>query len=164
MTVNQRWLPRPALSLFIWALWLMLVNDISGGHIVLGAFFAWGIPMLTRNFWPEEMTIKHPWKAMRFIGVVLADIAVANWVVARMILTPSSKLQPAFMVLHLDIQKDFTITLLANTISMTPGTVSVDLAIDRKTLLIHSLHVLDIDAALEEIKRRYEAPLKEMFE
>ena len=164
MTTVQRWLPRPALSIFMWGLWLFMVNDFSMGHIILGAFLAWSIPLFTRNFWPEEMTLKHPILAIRFLLVVLFDIVVANMQVARMILFPSDKLKPAFMVFPLEIEKDFTITLLANTISMTPGTVAVDLSEDRKTLLIHALHVDDIDAALAEIKQRYEVPLKEIFE
>lgn len=164
MTALNRWFPHLALSLFMWVMWLLLVNNFTAGHVVLGALLAWAIPFLTRSFWPEEMTIKRPLLALRFVGVVLADIVIANWAVARMILSPVDKLQPAFMVYALALKQDFTITLLANTVSMTPGTVSVDLSADRQSLLIHALHVDDIDRALEEIKVRYETPLKEMFE
>ena len=68
------------------------------------------------------------------------------------------------MQVPLDIQHEFTITLFASTISLTPGTVSADLSLDRRYLLVHSLHVTDIDAAIAEMKQRYEAPLKEVFE
>ena len=164
MTRKRQWFPHIALSLFMWVLWLLLINDISPGHIVLGAVLAWAIPFFTQAFWPEEMTVQKPMVALRFVCVVLWDIVVANWVVARLILSSPAKLKPAFMVLPLDVTEDFTITILANTISMTPGTVSTDLSADRRSLLIHALHVDDIDAALAEIKQRYEAPLKEIFE
>ncbi len=163
--MNRRlWFPHLALSGFMWVLWLFLMNEVSAGHIALGAILAWAIPYLTQSFWPEQLTVRKPWVTLRFVAVVLWDIIIANWVVARLILTPARNLRPAFMELQLDVREDFTITLLANTISITPGTVSADLSVDRKTLLIHSLHVDDIDAALAEIKRRYEAPLKEIFE
>lgn len=161
---RRLWFPHPALSFFLWILWLLLANEISGGHLVLGALLAWAIPYITQSFWPESVTLHKPLVALGFVLTVLKDIVLANWVVARLILTPTDKLQPAFMIFPLDVEQDFTITMLASTISLTPGTVSADLSIDRSHLLIHSLHVDDIDAAIAQIKQRYEAPLKEIFE
>jgi multicomponent K+:H+ antiporter subunit E len=156
--------PRPLLSGWLWVLWLLLVNELSGGHMLLGAFWAWLIPFCTHDFWPGVMSLRKPALALKFLGVVLWDILVANWIVARLILRPAASLQPAFMLLPLDVQDDFTITLLASTISITPGTVSADLSTDRRHLLIHTLHVEDEEAAIAQIKQRYEAPLKEIFE
>lgn len=164
MTQQRQWFPHAALSLAIWVLWLLLVNTVSGGHLVLGAFLGWAIPYLTQSFWPEAMTVRKPALALKFVALVIWDIVIANFQVAWLILGPNSRLKPALMIVPLDIHKDFTITLLANTISLTPGTVSADLTVDRRELIVHSLHVDDIDAAVEEIKRRYEAPLKEIFE
>jgi multicomponent K+:H+ antiporter subunit E len=161
---KRKWFPHTALSVFLWLLWLLLANDISGGHIVLGAILAWAIPYATQSFWPDSMSLHKPAVALRFGLTVLKDIVLANWVVARLILSPAHKLQPAFMVFPLEVEDDFTITMLASTISLTPGTVSADLSIDRRHLLIHSLHVEDTEAAIAQIKQRYEAPLKEIFE
>ena len=88
----------------------------------------------------------------------------ANLVLAVRILGPTKKLQPAFIKVPLDIEHEFTITLFASAISLTPGTVSADLDWEGRYLLVHSLHVIDIDAAIVEMKQRYEAPLKEVFE
>jgi multicomponent K+:H+ antiporter subunit E len=163
-THKRQWFPHPALSVFMLILWLLLVNEISGGHIVLGSILAWAIPYVTQQFWPESMTMRKPWVAVKFVLTVLWDIVVANMVLAVLILGPGRKLQPAFMVLPLDIEQEFTITLLASTISLTPGTVSADLNMTGRYLIIHSLHVTDVEAAIADIKQRYEAPLKEIFE
>lgn len=160
----QRCWPRPVLSVWLWLLWLLLVNTLSFGHMLLGLFWAWLIPFTTHSFWPGVKSLRRPWLALRLILTVIVDILVANWVVARMILRPAIRLQPAFIILPLDVREDFTITLLASTISLTPGTVSADLSIDRGHLLIHALHVDDPAAAVAQIKQRYEAPLKEIFE
>lgn len=164
MTQTRRLFPHAALSVAMWILWLLLVNDVTGGHIVLGAILAWAIPYLTQSFWPEAMTLHKPWLALKFMAIVLWDIVIANIQVAWLILGPSKRLQPALMSIPLDVQQDFTITLLANTISLTPGTVSADLTVDRRHLIVHALNVSDIDAAVAQIKQRYEAPLKEIFE
>lgn len=161
---RRKWFPHTALSFFMLVLWLLLVNDVSAGQLLLGALLAWLIPWLTQDFWPESLTMRRPLTALKFIGVVLWDVVVANMVLVVRILGPVNKLQPAFMVLPLDIEHEFTITLLASTISLTPGTVAADLSMDGRYLLIHSLHVTDTRAAVAEMKQRYETPLKEIFE
>lgn len=160
----RRWLPHRVLSFFMLLLWLLLVNEVNAGQIILGTTLAWVIPYLTQGFWPESTSLRRPDMAVKFVVVVLWDILVANIVLAFRVLGPMRQLQPAFMLMPLNVEQDFTITLLASTISLTPGTVSADLSIDRRYLLIHSLHVTDIDAAIADIKLRYETPLKEMFE
>lgn len=160
----RRWLPHPLLSLFMLGLWFLLVNDVSGGHLVLGSLLAWFIPFVTQSFWLQSMSVKRPGLALKFMVIVLWDIIVANWVVARLILGSPKKLQPAFMTLPLALEQDFAITILASTISLTPGTVSADLTADGKYLIVHTLHTDDPEAAVAAIKQRYEAPLKEIFE
>lgn len=160
----RSWFPHAGLSVFMLLLWLLLANDVSVGQVVLGSILAWLIPWLTQGFWPESLRLRHPLVLLKFILVVLWDIVIANLILAARILGPIHKLQPAFMQVPLDIHHEFTITLFASTISLTPGTVSADLSLDRRFLLVHSLHVTDIDAAIAQMKQRYEAPLKEVFE
>ena len=160
----RRWFPHPALSVFMLLLWLLLANSISAGQLVLGAVLAWLIPWFAQGFWPEVLRIRKPLLLVKFVLVVLWDIVIANLILAVRILGPMQKLQPAFMRVPLDIEQEFTITLFASTISLTPGTVSADLNMEERYLLVHSLHVIDIDAAIAELKQRYEAPLKEVFE
>ena len=160
----RRWFPHPALSAFMLLLWLLLANSVSAGQIVLGSLLAWLIPWFSQGFWPETLRIRKPLLLVKFVLVVLWDILIANVILAARILGPMNKLQPAFMRVPLDIEQEFTITLFASTISLTPGTVSADLNMEEKYLLVHSLHVTDIDAAIAEMKQRYEAPLKEVFE
>ena len=99
----------------------------------------------------------------RLVLRVLWDIVVANLEVARLVLGPSDRLHPAFIELPLDIDEPFVATVLASIITLTPGTVSVDIDRDRRMLLVHALDVTDIPAAIDTIKRRYEAPLTEIF-
>ena len=65
---------------------------------------------------------------------------------------------------HFTLKNDVAISILANTISLTPGTVSAYLSADRSCLIIHSLHADDPDEILETIRERYEMPLKEILE
>lgn len=101
---------------------------------------------------------------LRFSGVVLWDILVANLNVARLILSHPGKLRPAFVDVPLGLKGEVAISLLANTISLTPGTVSVEISPDRHCLRVHALDAPDPDGLVQEIKVRYEAPLKKVFE
>lgn len=156
-------LPHPILSLVLWLSWLLLNNSFDPGHIVLGLILAIFIPWFTGRFWQEKVCLKNPLVLFKFFGVVMWDILIANITVAKLILGKNDKLQPAFFYIDLDVKHPLAISILANTISLTPGTVSCDLTADRKRLLIHALHAEDIDQIIAEIKQRYEAPLKEVF-
>jgi multicomponent K+:H+ antiporter subunit E len=101
---------------------------------------------------------------LRFTAIVLYDILVASIAVARLIIGRQEALQPAFIVMPLLLRSELAISLLANTISLTPGTVSAYLSADRRCLVVHSLHTTDPDELLETIRERYEAPLKEILE
>lgn len=155
--------PHPILTLILWAIWMLLNNTFAAGHLVLGFILAMIIPWVTADFWPNKVNIKEPFTLFKFIAIVLWDILVANVKVAKLILDKSDKLTPAFFRIDLDIQTPLGISILANTISLTPGTVSCDYRADSHQLLIHGLSVDDIDQAIQEIKQRYEQPLIKVF-
>lgn len=160
----KRSFPHPALSLFMWGFWLLMVNELSGGHIVLGAILAWFIPWLTYPFWPESTPIKKPLTVIKYITYVLWDVLEANASLMLRILGPIKNLHPAFVIYELEIKNDFTITILASTISLAPGTFTASISEDRKTLLIHILNAKDTQKTVNAIRQRYELPLKEIFE
>lgn len=159
-----RLLPHPILSPTLACLWLLLVNSITPGQIFLGLLLGWIIPLLTLRFWPEAVTIRKPLTLLRYIGLLLIDIIMANFTVARLILGDPDRLKPIFVELPLDLTSDLAISLLANSITLTPGTVSARLSEDRRYLLVHALNEADPDALIATIKRRYERPLQEIFE
>lgn len=158
-----RWLPHPLLSLTLLLVWLLLVNDMSLGHWLLGALLGWLIPLLTQVFWINPPRIRKPLKLCLFLLRILGDIVIANLQVAKLILGPSARLRPAFVEIPMLLEDELALTMLASIISLTPGTVSADLSDDRKILLVHSLDVDDEAALVEQIKHRYEAPLLEVF-
>ena len=96
--------------------------------------------------------------------LVIWDIFVANVQVAWIVLTrPNDKLRPAWIEVPLDLRQPEAISVLAGTITLTPGTVSADLSDEGHSLLVHALDADDPDAVRDEIKDRYERRLKEIF-
>lgn len=160
----SRLLPHPLLTPILAIIWLLLNNSIDPGQIVMGLLLGWAIPLISIRFWPDTVYIYKPLTLVRYIAVLLFDIIMANFTVARLILGNPDQLKPAFAVLPLDLTSDLAISLLANSITLTPGTLSAKLSLDRKHLLIHALNETDTEAMIIAIKNRYEIPLKEIFE
>jgi multicomponent K+:H+ antiporter subunit E len=163
MAKRRALLPHPLLSLVLLLLWLLLNNSASAGHLVLGTLLAVLIPLFTRRFWPELALVRRPDLALRLAGRVLADIIVANFRVAGIVLGPRQAIRPKFVQVPLDVRGQVAVTVLASVVSLTPGTVSADLDAGARHLLVHALSEENPDELVRQIKLRYEAPIKEIF-
>jgi len=159
------WLiPHPFVTLLLAIVWTLLQNQVSAGMVVFGLILGILIPWATSIWWPNTPRVFHIGKMARYSLLVLWDIMVANVEVAWIVLTvPNAKLKPAWISIPLELRQPEAITMLAGTITLTPGTVSADLSNEGSCLLVHVLHTDDPDAVRDEIKSRYEARLKEIF-
>ena len=156
------WFPTPYHSILLWLVWQIL-HDFSRGHMVLGAVFAIVIPWIVAPLSEEAAVAKKPLKALTYTFRLLIDIVASNYDVAKRVLQSNRNLKPAFIAVPLDIKEPVTLTIFTSSVSLTPGTVSVELSDDRKWLYVHVLHLEDEQALIKLIKDRYEAPLKEIF-
>ncbi|WP_347267631.1 Na+/H+ antiporter subunit E [Paracoccus sp. (in: a-proteobacteria)] len=161
----RRIFPHPWLSLVLMLVWLGLVNRWAWGSLVFAAIIGIVLPLMTAPYWPGAHGFSRPGKVPAYLAIALHDIVKANFSVARVVLfTPRRALQPAWITVPLELRRPEAIAALAGTITLTPGTVSCDLAEDGRALLVHCLHAPDPEGVLDEIKTRYEARLKEIFE
>ena len=159
----RRLLPQPLMSVALVAAWVLAHNRVTVATLLLGGLLGVALPLLTARFWPEYPRRVAYGALLRLTAVVAFDIAVANVRVAALILGPRRRLHPRFVTVPLALTSPYSITLLASIISLTPGTISSNLAGDRRSLLVHGLSVGDADAAVRQIKERYERPLLEIF-
>lgn len=159
------WLmPHPFLTLLLAIVWTLLQNEVTAGMVVFGIILGIIIPWGTSVWWPDTPRGFRLGKMTTYSFLVIWDIIVANIQVAWIIITvPNSKLKPAWIVVPLELRQPEAITMLAGTITLTPGTVTADLSDEGHDLLVHVLHTDDPDAVREDIKTRYESRLKEIF-
>ncbi|MCM2563815.1 Na+/H+ antiporter subunit E [Lutimaribacter sp. EGI FJ00015] len=161
----KRVFPHPLLSLALLLVWLGLVNKVTPGNVVLGAILGIAVPFVTGPYWPGRPMIGRPLRVVEYIFVVLWDIVVANFQVAAIILfKPEKNIRSAWVTVPIELTSPEAITVLAGTITMTPGTVSTMLSADSSAILVHCLHADDPEAVRDQIKRRYEWRLKEIFQ
>ena len=157
--------PHPQLTVMLTLVWLLLVNTFSLGNLILGLIFGIAIPVITQPFWQKRPVLKRPLRILEYVLIVLWDIFVANVVVAWTIVSKTNAAtRSAWVTVPLDLRTPEAITVLAGTITMTPGTVSACLTADARAILVHCLDTDDPEGVRDEIKRRYERRLKEIFE
>ena len=160
----MRLVPAPLLSAMLFVGWLLLVGSVSAGHIALAGVLALAIPLWSERLRPDRPRIAAWGAVVRLTCVVLYDIVASAFVVARQILGPEERIRPGFVWIPLSIREPYGLASLASIITMTPGTLSVDLSEDRHHLLVHALHVDDPADLIASIKHRYERPLMAIFE
>ena len=160
----MRLLPAPLLSAILFVSWLLLVGSLTVGHVVLATVLAIVIPCWSERLRPERVRIGAWGQAVRLGLIVLYDILASAVTVARQILGPEDRIQPGFVWVPLTIRNPYGMASFASIITMTPGTLSVDLSSDRRHLLVHALHLDDPEALIASVKTRYEQPLIAIFE
>lgn len=155
--------PQPLLSVVLFVVWQLLSDGVSGASVVMGLILAWLIPRLTHGFWPDQPRVGRPWVYVVYVFTVAYDIVVASISVAALVLSGRQP-RPAFVSYPLRLEHPLAVTILASSISLTPGTVSADVSDDGRMLLIHALDVTDQAELIATIHKRYETPLLEIFQ
>jgi multicomponent K+:H+ antiporter subunit E len=159
----NRLLPHPGLSALIVAMWVVMVSDLTFATLFLGVVFGITVPLFTAPWWPGRPNVRFV-PGTAYVGLVVWDIMIANFQVAAIILfKPNRDLKPAWLTIPLDLTSPEAITVLAGTISLTPGTVSADVSACGKYLLVHALHAPDPAGEIARAKARYEARLLRIF-
>jgi len=161
---GRRLLPHPVLSAGLAVVWLLLQQSLAPAHLISGAILGIVAPLLVRGFLGPAARPRAWAEVVRLTGVVLWDILVSNVVVARIVLDPSSRPRPAWVSVPLRTRHPTATTLLAAIITTTPGTVSCVVDDERWEILVHALDTDDPQALVEQIRERYETPLRRIFE
>mgnify|MGYP001304268416 CR=1 FL=1 len=107
MKLPGRVFPHPWLSVSLLIGWLLLMNSVSFGNLLMAAVLACLIPWLTHVFWPRSPYRLRFGRLVLFVSRVLTDIVLANLQVAKLILGPRRQLRPAFVNYPLQLQHDF---------------------------------------------------------
>ena len=104
------------------------------------------------------------YRIVRLILFFLYDLVMSSLQVAYDVLTPTDYSNPKILEMPLDVKSDIEILLVTNLISLTPGTLSLDVTPDRKTLIVHAMFADDPAAVIESLKSGMERMVKEVFE
>lgn len=157
-------------SLFLVNVLLALAwGAVTGAFTVQNLLFGFIIGALAliviRNQVGTTGYLRRTRRIASLVWLFVYELVLSGVRVARIVLSPGTMpLNPAMIAVPLTVTRDAEIALLANLITLTPGTLSVDVSDDRKTLYVHALDAADPDALRREIATGFEARIKEAFE
>lgn len=104
------------------------------------------------------------WRIVRLILFFIYELVMSSLRVAWDVMTPGDSSTPAILEMPLDVSSDIEILLVTNLISLTPGTLSLDVSDDRKTLTFHAMYADDPQAVIDDLRNGMERLVKEVFE
>lgn len=152
------------LNLLLALAWVALTGQLTPINFGFGFAVGFVLLWLARRAAGESNYFKKVWQVVRFTGFFIWQLVLANLRVTYEILTPAHTMRPAVVAVPLDVTRPAAITLLANLITLTPGTLSLDVAPNGQMLYVHAMHVQDADLFRQEIKDGFERYIKEIFE
>lgn len=156
------WLAHPWLSALLALSWLLLQHTLDPVHLLSALLIGLFVPRLLHQFLPPAPTIRML-PALRLGLVVMADIVTSNITVAKLVLGPMSRPQPAWIRVPLQLKHPTAVSLLASIITTTPGTVSTIIDEEQRCILVHALDCSDPAQMVADIQQRYERPLLIIF-
>lgn len=151
-------------NILISMLWALLTGKVTIANLGIG--FALGYVALTLLYPATGKKLSYFQKSMQFVRFALffaKELMVSSYRVALDVVKPLPLMRPGVVGIPLDAETDLEITMLANLISLTPGTLSLDVSKDRKTLYIHAMYVVNPDELRAEIKDGMERRLLELL-
>lgn len=155
---------RPAFTVALFALaWLAVSGSFTIPNLFLGIVAgALSLALIRDHIRPDGRRIR-PLKLLSLLLLFIKELALSAWKVAVLVASPKMALKPGIFAFPLTVDRDFEITLLANLITLTPGTLSVDVSADRKVLYVHALDCSDPVGTRREIANGFEKKILEAF-
>ncbi len=144
------------LNLLLTVLWVASTGSLSSANVLLGFVVGyvvlwWLSPMLGSKTYFRKAPL-----ALVFGLVLLWEVIVSNLRVAWDVVTPTRLRRPGIVAVPLDATTDLEIMVLANLITLTPGSLSLDVSADRRVLYVHAMFIDDPEDVRREIKERFE--------
>ncbi|MEO9077572.1 MAG: Na+/H+ antiporter subunit E [Gelidibacter sp.] len=150
-------------NILLTLVWVALTGSIAFLNFVFGFVISFAILWVITVDRGEAKYFKILPKLVAFLFFFLYELIKANIQVAYGVITPKFYMTPGIVRVPLDAKTDIEITLLANLISLTPGTLSLDVSDDKKVLYVHSMYISDKEEFINGIKSGFERRLLEIL-
>lgn len=146
--------------------WAALTSSFSLSGLLVGFALGFAALWFTQPIFGGAPSpyFSRVWAAIRLLAFFLYELIKSSVDVAWDILTPTHRARPRLLEMPLDAKSDAGILMATNLISLTPGTLSVDVSEDRSTLLVHAMFADDPDTLIADLKGGMERKVREVFE
>jgi multicomponent Na+:H+ antiporter subunit E len=168
MTIKNR--SRLFVFVFSFLVWVALTSIRDWQEVIAGVLIAAIVSLIAGQFLITTEKSRHPvhrtWMAVIYLFKFLWEMIKANFHVAYIVINPALPIRPGIVKIKTKLTKDSAITMLTNSITLTPGTLTVDVNPEKREIYIHCIEVTstDIETNTREIGGRFEGLITEVFE
>lgn len=151
------------LNIFLALVWTFLQGELQGSNFAVGMVLGYLVIAISQQVLGTSAYVRKVGQVVRFILFALWEIFTASLALAWLIVQPRVQLRPAIVAIPLDAETDLEIASVASLLTLSPGTLSLDVSTDRRTLYVHTIDLDDADMFRREIKRGLERRVLEVM-
>ena len=152
----RRWIGIGTGLAVVWLFVRGVTPETVVGEFLIGLAVGLPVAFAFRRFYLPELAVGARLRGLPYAGVYLAnflwELLTANLDVAYRVLAPSMPIEPDVIEVPLRVETDLAITTIANSITLTPGTLTIDYDADRNSLFVHAIDGRDHDAITDPIR------------
>jgi multicomponent Na+:H+ antiporter subunit E len=151
------------INLLLALIWAFLKGQITASTLIEGFIVGYLVLWLTSPIYGTSSYFKKFLQVILFFAFFFKELVVATGRVAYLVVKPDLNMNPGIIAVPLDLKTDVEIAMLANLITLTPGTLTLDVSDDRRVIYVHVMHVNNADSFRREIKEGFEKRVGELL-
>ncbi|MFC7060712.1 Na+/H+ antiporter subunit E [Halobacillus seohaensis] len=150
------------LNIIIAVMWMFLSETYNFTTFVVGYLIGILMLFMLQRFIPDTFYMKRVFSVIKLILLFVRELLLSNIEIVKLAYKPKFNIQPGIFILPIELKSNWEITLLANLISLTPGTLSLDVSEDYSKIYIHAMDIPDVEESINDIKDIFEKTIMEV--
>ncbi|MBK7895784.1 MAG: Na+/H+ antiporter subunit E [Candidatus Promineifilaceae bacterium] len=150
------------LNLLLAIAWVALTGQYEASNFAVGFVLGYLVLRLTQQSETAVRYVRRARLLFFFTGFFLKELVISSWRVVVVVLTPKMTMRPGVVAIPLTVTSEAAITMLGNLITLTPGTLTLDVSTDHSTMYVHAMDVGDVAAFRASIKNGFEKRILEL--
>ncbi|OXM16111.1 Na+/H+ antiporter subunit E [Paenibacillus herberti] len=150
------------INLLIAFLWMFLYDDPSFPRFIVGFLLGMVFIGLLNRFLKRDFYLRKVVAVLNLLGIFIRELFLSSFTVIFQILKPKLTIRPGIVALQTELKSDGELTLLSCLICLTPGTLTLDVSDDNRTLYIHAMDIGDAEQLKLQIRNSFEKAIMEV--
>ncbi|UOQ93812.1 Na+/H+ antiporter subunit E [Halobacillus shinanisalinarum] len=150
------------INIILAAMWMFLSETYNFKTFFVGYLLGIGLLFLLQRFIPDTFYMKRVVKFVKLILLFIRELGLSNIDIVKHVYRPKLNVSPGIFALPTELKSNWEITLLANLISLTPGTLSLVISEDYSVIYVHAMDIGDVEESITEIKETFEKAIMEV--
>lgn len=150
------------LNVLVALMWMFFHHAWDFGMFVLGYLVGLGLLFALRRFLPDELYFRRVIAVVKLILLFFKELVLSSWSVAKQVLHPKLNIRPGIIAVPTQLRGDWEITLFACLITLTPGTLTLEVSPEGDMLYIHAMDIPNNEEMVKQMKDTFEKAIMEV--